>query len=127
MKLAEFGEKLKELRLKSGEIQPQLAKELGIGLRQIQRYEKGEVPIVDKIEQLCLHYNYDFFRLLSDKIFPRGNIESDTSELARAWKEAAEANKIARERQEKITELQLQLQKIISESQSQQKKAGSFT
>lgn len=67
MKRIEFGRKLQELRNKKGESQPQLGVLLGVGIKQIQRYENGEVPPPhESLEILSKHYQYDFISLLYD-------------------------------------------------------------
>lgn len=67
MKKAEFGEKLQELRTKRGESQQVLGKLLGVGVKQIQRYEAGGAPPPhESLEILSNHYGYDLISLLYD-------------------------------------------------------------
>lgn len=67
MKQKEFGEKLQELRTHKDESQKALGILLGVGVKQIQRYEKGELPPPhESLEVLCEHYKYDFISLLYD-------------------------------------------------------------
>lgn len=65
MKKKEFGKKLQELRNGKGESQLELGNVLGVGIKQIQRYEGGKgVPAHEGLEILCNHYKYDFISLL---------------------------------------------------------------
>lgn len=66
MAAKEFGEKLKELRSKA-HTQLQLGNILGVGEKQIQRYEAGELlPDHEKVKTLIDLYQYDFLRLIYD-------------------------------------------------------------
>ncbi len=60
-----FGKKLKELRLNKGQSQGNLATEMSLNVKQVQRYETGEVlPTHENVEWLCKYYEYDFVSLL---------------------------------------------------------------
>lgn len=77
-----FGKKVKELREARGESQSALAEALKIGLKQVQRYEKGELPPThENLEVLCEHYQYDFISLLYDmpSVPRRLNDEADST------------------------------------------------
>lgn len=67
MKTEEFAKKLKEQRMLKGESPSELGKILGVGVKQINRYEAGELPPPhESLETLCKHYRYDFISLLYD-------------------------------------------------------------
>jgi transcriptional regulator with XRE-family HTH domain len=67
MKRIEFGKKLQEIRNKKGESQTDLGALLGVGVKQIQRYENGEVPPPhESLELLNKLYGYDFISLFYD-------------------------------------------------------------
>lgn len=76
MAAKEFGEKLKELRSKR-HTQAQLGAILGVGEKQIQRYEAGDLlPDHEKVRTLINLYQHDFLSLIYD--VPRGTFH-DTS------------------------------------------------
>lgn len=60
-----FGKKLNELRNKT-HTQAQLGELLGVGDKQIQRYENGLVPEHEGLQKLCNIYKYDFVSLIYD-------------------------------------------------------------
>lgn len=65
MAALEFGEKLKKARTAKGQSQTELGDILGVGLKQVQRYEKGEVlPDHDKVRQLIDLYKVDFVSII---------------------------------------------------------------
>jgi transcriptional regulator with XRE-family HTH domain len=67
MNTTEFTKKLKEQRILKGESQSDLGIVLGVGVKQIQRYETGELPPPhESLELLCHHYDFDFISLLYD-------------------------------------------------------------
>lgn len=67
MNTGEFAKKLKEQRLLKGESPNDLGDILGVGVKQINRYENGELPPPhESLEVLCKHYNFDFISLLYD-------------------------------------------------------------
>lgn len=67
MAALEFGEKLKKERTAKGQSQTELGEILGVGLKQVQRYEKGEVlPDHDKVRQLIEIYDVDFVSIIYD-------------------------------------------------------------
>lgn len=67
MNTEEFAKKLKEQRILKGESPTDLGNILGVGVKQIQRYESGELPPPhESLEILCIHYKYDFISLLYD-------------------------------------------------------------
>lgn len=67
MNIEEFAKKLKEQRLLKGESPSELGEIMGVGVKQIQRYENGELPPPHEgLELLCKHYRYDFISLLYD-------------------------------------------------------------
>jgi transcriptional regulator with XRE-family HTH domain len=67
MNTVKFAKKLKEHRDLKKESQSDLGIILGVGVKQIQRYESGEVlPPHESLELLCKHYCYDFISLLYD-------------------------------------------------------------
>jgi transcriptional regulator with XRE-family HTH domain len=71
MSARQFGEKLKEARVAKGQTQTELGDILGVGLKQVQRYEKGELlPDHDKIRQLVGLYNVDFVGIIYDGLRP---------------------------------------------------------
>ncbi len=64
-----FSERLKELRLKSGAKQTELAQHLGIKPRTMRFYESGEhEPAIDTINKLA-----DFFGVTTDYLMGRTN------------------------------------------------------
>jgi transcriptional regulator with XRE-family HTH domain len=70
MDAKKFGNKLKELREKK-HTQSELGGILKVGLKQIQRYENGELlPDHEKVQKLVDIYKYDFISLIYD--VPRG-------------------------------------------------------
>ena len=53
----EYNERLKELRTKSGETQGQLSAAVGVSVKQIVRFEKGEQkPGLDNLWKLADHF-----------------------------------------------------------------------
>lgn len=53
----EYNERLKELRTKSGETQGQLSAAIGVSVKQIVRFEKGEQkPGFDNLWKLADHF-----------------------------------------------------------------------
>ena len=53
----EYNERLKELRIKSGETQGQLSAAVGVSVKQIVRFEKGEQkPGFDNLWKLADHF-----------------------------------------------------------------------
>lgn len=59
-----FSKKLKELR-EGKHTQTQIGDILGVGIKQIQRYEKGDLlPDHETVQKLCDVYNYDFVSLI---------------------------------------------------------------
>lgn len=83
MAAKEFGESLKKHR--SGKhTQTELGKILGVGLKQIQRYENGEVlPDHGMVQRLCDLYKYDFVRDIYDLPPPANNAEDKYLTLMR--------------------------------------------
>lgn len=72
----EFGEKLKEFRLSKRATQQEIAALLGLeSVKQVQRYEKGMIPDMDKLLRLGKFFKYDFIGLLKS-----GHQESSVSE-----------------------------------------------
>lgn len=59
-----FGKKFKELR-EGRHTQTEIGDILGVGIKQIQRYEKGDLlPDHESVQKLCDVYNYDFVSLI---------------------------------------------------------------
>lgn len=66
----EYNERLKELRTKSGETQGQLSAAVGVSVKQIVRFEKGEQkPGLDNLWKLADHFGVtiDYLVGRSDK------------------------------------------------------------
>lgn len=64
MDSAIFGKKFKELR-EARHTQTEIGDILGVGIKQIQRYEKGDLlPDHESVQKLCDVYNYDFVSLI---------------------------------------------------------------
>lgn len=62
-----FARKLKELRERADDSQEKLGEILDVGVKQIQRYERGDLlPDHDKVQILCERYQYDFVSLIYD-------------------------------------------------------------
>lgn len=59
-----FSKKFKELR-EGKHTQTQIGVILGVGIKQVQRYEKGDLlPDHESVQKLCDIYNYDFVSLI---------------------------------------------------------------
>jgi transcriptional regulator with XRE-family HTH domain len=78
MNTAEFAKKLKEARVLKGESPNELGAKLGVGVKQIQRYESGELPPPhESLIILCQHYGVDFISILYDLKRLKENINND--------------------------------------------------
>lgn len=63
-----FFKKLKELRIKSGLSQTQLAKQLGVSQQSYARWESGKyTPTLDTIQKVSNYFNISIEELISDK------------------------------------------------------------
>lgn len=64
MDTSSFSKKFKELR-EGRHTQTEIGDILGVGIKQIQRYEKGELfPDHEMVQKLCEVYSYDFVSLI---------------------------------------------------------------
>lgn len=64
MDASAFSKKFKELR-EGRHTQTEIGEILGVGIKQIQRYEKGDLlPDHASVQKLCEVYNYDFVSLI---------------------------------------------------------------
>lgn len=64
MDTSSFSKKFKELR-EARHTQTEIGDILGVGIKQIQRYEKGELfPDHEMVQKLCDVYSYDFVSLI---------------------------------------------------------------
>lgn len=77
MKSTKFGRKLKELREKKEYTQSQLALMMSMNLRQIQNYESGSVPRMDKLKILSRLLEFDFIGFINKEEVYGGNILED--------------------------------------------------
>ena len=69
-----FGKKIKELRKQKRWTQTQLGDYLGIGLRQVQRYEKDETqPDLEQLGALSKLFEYDLISHINSNEFHEGD------------------------------------------------------
>lgn len=95
-----FGEKLKELRDLKNWSQSELAEKIGLGLRQVQRYEQNHMPSIETMLDLNRLFEYDFFSLLPNDFKSHNsntlsNNEQTIFNLSVTNRIAIEANKTA--------------------------------
>lgn len=79
--IPELGQKIQELRLQKGWTQEQLANEIGIERRQMQRFEKGDLPDHEKLLRLCDLFQTDLSRLIYTSNYDAPTAEPSLSDL----------------------------------------------